>query len=112
MNKYIVYALVALTTATATFAAGEKISQLTEYPEPNWISTDLFPVVDVTTSITKKTTVGDFDLRFEPKQTHGSISTSTTGVSVGSGASSTVGPKCLYRYSNGKHKPPRSFVVN
>lgn len=44
--------------------ADKKISDLVSLPQGSWASGDLFPMVDLSASATKKTSVADFDARF------------------------------------------------
>lgn len=45
-------------------AADKKFSDLNPLVQGSWSTSDVFPIVDVSAGETKKTSVGDFDLRF------------------------------------------------
>lgn len=48
-------------------AVDKKISELNAITESDWATGDLFPMVDISATETKKTTVADFDARFISK---------------------------------------------
>jgi hypothetical protein len=53
-----------LLLSSFAFGADKKISDLPSLTEPSWATNDLFAIVDTSAGATKKTTVGDFDLRY------------------------------------------------
>lgn len=84
--KNIMLGLVFL-ISVVTFAAEKKISDLNALGHSSWASGDLFPIVDVSAGETKKTTVADFDGRY---QTIGNYITALTGDVTGSGPGSAT----------------------
>lgn len=51
-------------TSAIVFGAGSKTSDLTTLSAGAWSTSDQIPIVDVSAGETKKTTIGDFDLRY------------------------------------------------
>lgn len=59
-----------------------KISELSTLSQGSWASGDLVPIVDISANATKKTSVADFDARYQPLgnyQASGDYVTATTG---------------------------------
>lgn len=50
--------------APKAFAVDMKISSLPTLPQSSWASGDMIPIVDLSVTTTKKTTIADFDERF------------------------------------------------
>lgn len=67
-----------LALALSAHGADKKISELNSLPAASWATGDLFPVVDVSSTETKKTTVADFDTRYLRSGFLGSFQYATT----------------------------------
>jgi hypothetical protein len=85
MKKFLL-GIMLLSSLTA-FGADKKISDLTLLPAASFATGDLVPIVDVSASETKKTTIGDFDLRYQALGNYltglsGDVSASGPGVGV------------------------------
>lgn len=63
-NFFTIFTISLLLFLTPAQSADKKISELNALTQGSWATGDLFPIVDVSATETKKTTVGDFDLRY------------------------------------------------
>ncbi len=71
------------------FAADKKTTDLTTLPQSGWAAGDVFPIVDVSASETKKTTVSEFDLRYLNFNLTQTANTFWGGPTTGSAAAPT-----------------------
>lgn len=107
--KRFIYALVLLTTAVCVHGADKKISDLNSLAEADFAAGDVVPIVDVSASETKKTSISDFDARWvvNPMTTNGDGIYQASGIP----ARLAIGAANTAQLSTGS-APSWGFIVN